>query len=52
VTRANDAVGILTYCESPASTGRSSSRMNVSILLFGVVLILGSLLAATYALFR
>jgi hypothetical protein len=27
-------------------------RMNVTILLFGVVLILGSLLAATYALFR
>jgi len=26
--------------------------MNLTILLFGVVLILGSLLAATYALFR
>jgi hypothetical protein len=36
----------------PESIGRSSSRMNVSILLLGVVLILGSLLAATYALFR
>jgi hypothetical protein len=36
----------------PESTGRFLPPMNVSILLLGVALILGSLLAATYALFR
>ena len=36
----------------PESIGRFLPPMNVTILLFGVVLILGSLLAATYALFR
>jgi hypothetical protein len=52
VTGTNDVAGGLAYCERARVHRKVLPPMNVSILLLGVALILGSLLAATYALFR